>query len=293
MVDSLDTKQIPILWINLDRATRRRARMQWALRNGGWISKRFRALDAFDKHHHFLALPNLFKAGTHLPGVYRSEEALPNRKTSRAELACMASWKHLLCIADSVISPSGWVLLMEDDLGSSLAKPKAWVHSLLDLIDFCPSQTLAIQLAPISANVRQHLAEEWKLSHGTCLAVPKEQVRSHGNGALLINKRALSILKDPFIIVSQLLSTNWHPMMYPWKLRPVADKWLYAALPSGSCQVATYPHFCLDAEDSQLHIAHVNDFHKPSRETTINIWKRDHRFDLLSALNAWDNINAK
>ena len=80
-------------------------------------------------------------------------------------------------------------------------------------------------------------------------------------------------------------------MLYPWRLRLAADKWLYAALPTGSCQVATYPHFCLDAEDSDLHIEHVDNFHKPSRQVTINIWKRDHRLELLSAQKAWDNIN--
>lgn len=291
MLDCLDPIQIPILWINLDRATRRRARMEWALHNGGWTSTRFSAIDARDKRQFFLALPNLLKAGNQLPGVYRSEESQPNRKTSRAELACMASWKRLLCVAKSVRSPSGWLLLMEDDLGATLANPKAWVHSLLDLIEFCPSHTLAIQLAPISAIVRQHLVEEWKQSHGSCLAVSKEQVRSHGNGAILINQKSLTILQDPLINFSSMFSKNFHPMLYPWRLRPVADKWLYAALPTGSCQVATYPHFCLDAEDSDLHIDHVDNFHKPSRQVTINIWKRDHRLELLSAQKAWDNIN--
>ena len=48
---------------------------------------------------------------------------------------------------------------MEDDLGACLAAPDDWAHSLNELIEFCPRQTLAIQLAPISSTVREGLAE--------------------------------------------------------------------------------------------------------------------------------------
>ena len=84
--------------------------------------------------------------------------------------------------------------------------------------------------------------------------------------------------------------SNWHPLVHPWRIRPVADKWIYGALPKGSCQVATYPHFCLEAEDSDLHSEHVELFHKPSREITLKIWKDDQRDILLNAQKAWDNV---
>ena len=54
MSTPLDHDQIPVLWINLNRAHRRRTRMQWALENGGWTAYRFNAVDAEDCLHHFL-----------------------------------------------------------------------------------------------------------------------------------------------------------------------------------------------------------------------------------------------
>ena len=290
MLAGLDTEQIPLLWINLNRAKKRCARMDWALQQGGWEAQRLNAIDATDRRQRLLPLPNLFHAGAQLPGLYLSEEAQPKRLTTRAELACLASWKRALVQAKKMDSPSGWVLLMEDDLGASLAAPEAWAHSLVDLIEFCPEQTLAIQLAPISATVRQQLAVKWQKSQGRCLAVSKETVRSHGNGAVLLNQRALNLLIDPLLWLSNSWKNNWHPLMHPWRIRPVADKWIYGALPPGSCQVATYPHFCLEAEDSALHLEHVNAYHKPSRDITLCIWKRDNRQKLLECQQSWDKI---
>ena len=67
-------------------------------------------------------------------------------------------------IAAETKSPSDWLLMMEDDLGASLAKPNTWAHSLLELINFCPTQTLAIQLAPINHILRKDLAERYLAS---------------------------------------------------------------------------------------------------------------------------------
>ena len=285
-----DAKAIPVLWINLDRARQRRARMEWALHQGGWTAKRLPAIDARDPHHHLLALPNPLQGGTQLPGLSRKEEADPNRRTSRAELSCLASWKRLMIEAASIRSPSGWLLLLEDDLGACLAAPGGWAHSLLDLIERCPPQTLAVQLAPISARVREQLAITWR--QGSGLVVAKETIRCHGNGAVLLHRRALPLLIDPLLRFSSQYKKNWHPLLHPWRIRPVADKWLYGALPPGSCQVATYPHFCLEAQDSWLHQEHVEAFHKPSRDVTLNVWRRDQRAALLVAQQTWDRITA-
>ena len=285
-----DTDQIPLLWINLNRAKRRKARMDWALKKGGWKAHRFKAIDAENRHEHFLPISNFLKAGTKLPGIYISDETEPKRITGRAELACLASWKHALVRAKQIRSKSGWVLIMEDDLGASLAEPKAWPHSLSELIEYCPLHTMVIQLAPISATVRSQLATEWKRSKGRCLAVRKENIRSHGNGALLVNQHAVDLLIDPFLWLCSHYKKNLHPLLHPWKIRPVADKWIYGALPEGCCQVATYPHFCLEAEDSALHPEHVKAFHKASREITLDIWKRDNRMELIKAQQSWDQI---
>ena len=44
----IDPEQIPVLWINLNRHKKRRARMNWALKSGGWKSHRLSAIDAAD-----------------------------------------------------------------------------------------------------------------------------------------------------------------------------------------------------------------------------------------------------
>ena len=287
---TIDTEQIPIVWINLERATNRRARMNWALKKGGWNAHRLQGVDATDKSQRLIPMPNLMKPGSSYPGLYKSEEVEPERKTSRGELACLASWKRLVCLARTVKSQSGWFLLMEDDVGASLAATSEWAHTLQDLIQYCPRKTLAIQLAPISAIVRENLAIKWRQSNGRCLAIPKEMVRSHGNGAVLLHKKAIKKLIDPFICISNKYKRNWHPLLHQWRIRPVADKWIYGALPTGSCQVATYPHFCLEARDSTLHSEHVKNFHKPSREITLKIWKEDQRLGLINAQHTWDAI---
>jgi len=293
MPDSMDPQHIPLLWINLNRATRRRARMEWALDRGGWRAHRLTAVDADDSHQRLIPLPNPLQAGTPLPGLYRREEEQPQRRTSRAELACLASWKRLLLKATKINSPSGWLLMMEDDLGASLAAPEAWAHSLPDLIESCPSPTLAIQLAPINSQVREQLAAQWHHTQGQCLSVAKETVRSHGNGAVLLHQRALPRLIDPLLRFSASRTSHWHPLVHPWRIRPVADKWIYGALPPGRCRVATYPHFCLEAQDSSLHHEHVQAFHQPSRDITLAIWRRDQRDGLLEAQQAWDQITPR
>ena len=282
---------IPLLWINLRDARLRRARMYWALNSGNWRSFRFEAISASNYSNRFFTVPNLFHPGTSLPGIYRSDEVDSLRLTTRPELACLASWKRLLLTASSIHSSSGWYLLMEDDLGSSLSCPESWVHSLFDLISFCPSNTLAIQLAPISATVRLQLFRQWSSSHGNCLAVPKANVRSHGNGAILLHANAIKMLTDPLLTFFNRLSSDFYPMLHPWRIRPVADKWLYGSLPADSCQVATFPLFCLDAYDSSIHTHHVHGFHQPSRDTTINIWREASCSQLLESLSVWDNIS--
>ena len=292
MTSHKDTEQIPVLWINLNRATDRRARMNWALKKGGWNAHRLQGVDGADKSQRLIPIPNPMIPGTCYPGLYQCEETKPKRKTTRGELACLASWKRLLCLAKNVESPSGWLLLMEDDVGAALAATSEWAHSLQDLIQFCPGETLAIQLAPISARVREHLAIKWHQSNGKCLAIPKEMVRSHGNGAVLIHKRAIEHLIDPLLYLTNKYKRNWHPLLHQWRIRPVADKWIYGELPTATCQVATYPHFCLEAKNSTLHKEHVNNFHKPSREITMKIWKDDQRLELIKAQHSWDAIAA-
>ncbi|MCH9714099.1 MAG: hypothetical protein K0U63_06075 [Cyanobacteria bacterium] len=265
---------IPLLWINLDRAPQRRARMAWAIRQGGWQAQRFPAVDGQDRRQRLLAWPNPLCAGTALPGLRRLQEPQPWRRTSRAELACLASWKRLLLLAAATPSPSGWLLLMEDDLGASLAAPGGWAHALGALIASCPPHTLAIQLAPISGGVRRELHQRWLSSGGRCLCWPKQEVRSHGNGAVLLQQRAIPQLMGPLERLCARGAAQWHPLSHPWQIRPVADKWLYGALPAGSCQVATYPHFCLEAADSSLHQQHVAAYHRPSRAITLELWRR-------------------
>ena len=173
--------------------------MDWALKKGGWKAHRFKAIDAEDRHENFLPISNFLKAGTKLPGIYISDETEPKRITGRAELACLASWKLAFVRAKQITSKRGWVLIMEDDLGASLAEPNAWRHSLIELIKYCPMHTLVIQLAPISATVRSQLAQKWEQTKGKCLAVRKEKIRSHGNGAVLVNQHAVDLLIDPLL----------------------------------------------------------------------------------------------
>ena len=104
MPNYIDSEEIPLMWINLTRAKKRRTRMEWALQKGKWTSHRFNAIDSEDINQHFLPIPNPFIAGTQQLSLYRSDEADPMRVTSRAELACLASWKQLILSAAQVKS---------------------------------------------------------------------------------------------------------------------------------------------------------------------------------------------
>ena len=82
--------------------------MDWAINEGGWNAQRFNAIDANEKNQLLLPIPNLLKTGTPLPGLYRKEEANSNRASSRAELACLASWKRLILNANKYIQIIGF-----------------------------------------------------------------------------------------------------------------------------------------------------------------------------------------
>jgi hypothetical protein len=283
---------IPLLWINLERAARRRRRMDWAITTGGWSGERLAGVDACDPRQRLLPLPDPLRAGAPLPGLPRRQEPDPRRPTSRAELACLASWQRLIGRAHHRLSHSAadWILLMEDDVGASLARPEAWPHDLAALTADAGPGALAIQLAPISARVRRQLHGLWRQSGGQRLTVPKRHWRSHGNGAVLLHRRALRRLWPPPARWAAHFAPRWHPLLHPWRVRPVADKWLYACLPAEACHVATFPLFCLEAEDSALHPEHVDAFHQPSRRTTLAIWEEEGCGGLLEAQRAWEAI---
>lgn len=280
-------KRYPVYWINLDRQPLRRQRMEWALESGGWSHFRWPAIDAKDTSINFLALARPLCKGNALPGLRRSEEANPQRRTSREELACLSSWQIMIEHLNLANSPSGWFLLMEDDVGSSLACPEAW-HADLDQITAAAGPSaLAIQLAPISCQARQKLHKRWQISQGHELLVPKRTIRSHGNGAVLLHQRAMPFLRRKVSQWLQQFNPHMHLLRHPWAVRPVADKWLYASLKAENIWVSTYPLFCLEAEDSDLHISHVSDFHAPSRDLTLKLWKLDGAQMLLDAFESW------
>ena len=279
---------IPIKWINLNSAIRRRDRMNWAISQGGWRANRFEAIDALDKNQLFLPIANPLMHGQALPGIMRFSEENPNRKTNRNELACFASWQRIIIEAER--EPSEWILLMEDDVGASLAAPEAWPISLESLISDAPENCLAIQLAPINANARKHLYNEWILSNKKTWLTSKHLVRSHGNGAILISKNALKILIPCLSRYTAINFPNVHPLIHPFKIRPVADKWIYGSLPKNSCYVVNYPLFCLDAKNSSLHTDHINKYHQPSKQVTRDIWIAEGNMMLLKALEKWEAI---
>ena len=280
----------PLHWINLNRQLQRQRRMHWALKQGGWNANRWPAVDSEDSRQHFLPLPRLWQTGAALPGLQREEEAEPSRITNRAELACLSSWQTLVEQLEQDASPSGWFLLMEDDVGSSLACPEAWPLTLEQLINAVGSKALVIQLAAISSKARLSLHQQWHESNGAVLAVPKSRVRSHGNGAVLLHQRALPYLNRHIGRFLHQAHSQLHVLGHPRNVRPVADKWLYASLPASSCWVSTYPLFCLDASKSNLHNSHVERFHEPSRDNTLKIWQQDKASELIHCFDQWSAI---
>ena len=160
----------------------------------------------------------------------------------------------------------------------------------LILFRFAPA-ILLYSTSSYQVTVRLELFRQWYSSNGNCLVVPKASVRSHGNGAILLHQNAIKMLIDPLLSFVKRFSDDIIPMLHPWRIRPVADKCLYGSLPEGSCQVATFPHFCLDASDSSIHSHHIHNFHQPSRDITINIWRHASCYQLLDRLSDWDNIS--
>ncbi len=284
----ISNPSIPLIWMNLNRHVNRRAKMNWALQKGNWNSQRFQAIDSENLREVFIPIPNLLNEGSPFPGVLRKDEIEPSRKTTRSELACFASWQEILIQAEKI--RSSWILLMEDDLGASLGVPNEWPIQISELAAKAPKETLAIQLAPISAKIRIELHKEWEESKRKRWLVPKKNIRSHGNGAVLLHYKGLKRLIPLITRVTRLLKRNYHPLLHPWRSRPVADKWLYAQLPMNSCQVITYPLFCLEAKDSSLHPNHVNAYHLPSRKITLDIWSKDGYIELINAQKEWDDL---
>lgn len=291
---------VPVIWINLARAERRRRRMEWALGQGGWVHERLEAVDAADRRHRFRVRADLRRRGSDLPGVRRRSEKAWWRRTSRAELACLASWQAAVARAGALMDESGvdQVLIMEDDVGASLARPDRWPVSLaaflghLQSLDSAAeaeaSAWAAVQLAPINPRVRRELHGLWRASEGRRLWVPKSSVRSHGNGAVLLHRRAMAWLSAD--VEGASTAPGVHHLRHPWAIRPVADKWLYGCLPAAGVLVATPSLFCLDAADSDIHADHVARFHAESRRVTLELWAADGREDLLAAQRTWDEI---
>lgn len=284
------TNRYPLFWINLDRQERRRHRMEHAVRQGGWEAQRWRAVDAANKKNQFLTIPKPWRPGCSLPGLQRAQEADASRITTKAELACLSSWQTLIEALDGQKSPSGWFLLMEDDVGSSLACPEDWPFSLDELVESLDSNALVVQLSPISSKVRLDLYQQWLQSKGKTMAVPKARVRSHGNGAVLIHKNAIIKLSRRIGKLIHRYNSSFHLLTHPCGIRPVADKWLYACLPSASSWVCTYPIFNLDASGSDLHTDHIEAFHKPSSDITLKIWEEDKKHNLIKHFNHWLSI---
>ena len=147
---------------------------------------------------------------------------------------------------------------------------------------------LVIQLAPISSNARKQLYSFW--SNDKRLAIPKMDVKSHGNGAVLINYRAIPFLRRRLGRWIEQIWKNIHLLSHPYATRPVADKWLYACIPANQCWVCTYPLFCLEAKTSNIHQKHVNSFHSPSKSTTLEIWQKDKSLSLVKSFLEWEKI---
>lgn len=282
--------KIPIYWINLKRDVVRRKRMEYSLSNGGWINKRWDATDAENKSQIFLPLIKFWQKGSVYPGILRSHEKDSQRITTRSELACLSSWKRLLNYLNNQKELPEWLLLMEDDVGSSLLTPKSWPFSLEQLINEAEKDALLIQMAPINGNAKIQLFNFWQNSGGKILLIPKTEVRSHGNGALLVHKNAIRLLYSRINNIFSGIFKNIHLLSHPRNVRPVADKWIYSALPRGSCYVATFPIFCLESETSSINQAHINTYHRASRKVTLDLWQQAKSDDLIIAHKQIMNI---
>ena len=147
---SRDAENFPLLWINLNRAKKRRNRMEWAIKEGKWEAKRLEAIDAKDQQQILFSMPNLLKGGTNIPGIYKNSEADPMRHTSRAEsMSCVGKNANA---SKTTKTLSGWLLLMEDDVGASLATPKSWKYSLQELVEYCPKRNSSHSTSTTSKN---------------------------------------------------------------------------------------------------------------------------------------------
>jgi len=285
-----DCQEISVHWINLDRDIKRRKRMLSALDAGGWHSKRWRATDGSDHSQKFISFERFWQKPSQFPGSFRHKEADPRRHTTRSELACLCSWQKLIESLQHKDSSNDWFLLMEDDVGSSLAVAPYWPFSLGDLINQAGENGLAIQMAPINGKTRLDLFQEWLISGKQKLLMPKSQVRSHGNGAILLNKKAIPLLRRRIGRWIETFLPSTHLLGHPRQVRPVADKWLYASLPVEKCWVLTFPLFILEAETSSLHQSHVSSFHNASRKITQVIWHAYKYKELIQADKKWKSI---
>lgn len=283
--------QFPLFWINLDTCERRRRKMLFALTEGGWEdTKRWIATDAKVKNNYFITYPRIWQKSSDFSDLLLQSEVNKDRITSRSELACFTSWQLLIEHLNRIPSDMEWFLLMEDDVGSSLAVADVWPVNLNALIDQAGSKALVIQLAPINGNVRKQLYEIWNKSNQQCLVVPKSDFRSHGNGAVLVNRNALPILKRHIGRYINHLFSNLFLLGHPQNIRPVADKWLYASLKPEQCFIATFPIFCLEAIDSSINQNHVNSYHYASRKQTLEIWRKGNYKHLINAYEMWSKI---
>lgn len=264
--------------------------MAKVLENGFWTSERWEATDAKDFRNKFLALTKFWYRGSYMPGLHIREEENPHRLTTRSELACLCSWQLLVEKLKNIETKSGWFLLMEDDLGSSLASPHMWPFDFDQLIDQAGTDSLIIQLAPINGRVRNELFNKWLSSGKINLVSNKLLVKTHGNGAILLNKKAVPHLSRCIGGFLQKIFNNIHILEIPRSIRPVADKWIYASLPAESCFVLNFPIFCLDAETSSLHNSHVKSFHNASKQATLKIWNQNSYDYLVKNYNDYREV---
>ncbi len=255
-----------------------------------WKSHRWEATDGQLFSEKFIPIPRPWQSSQGLPELTRKVENDPNRRTNRMELACLSSWQLLIESLAEQYSPSNWFLLMEDDVGSSLAVPDHWPYRLTDVINQAGESALAIQLSPINGYKRRELYEYWKEDKRRNLVLPKSKVRSHGNGALLLHRDATRLLARKIGRWIEYIFPSFHILGHPRNVRPVADKWLYASLPKNSCWVSTFPIFCLEAQSSSLHKSHVKTFHNASKLMTLEIWKEGGHSQLIKAFHEWNEI---